>query len=89
MTKPLSTAGSGSGAGGAGTACEGIGVGGPTTGSGIEGVDSDGGGVYIGGAPVSAAGAPHANDLNSSDATSPVDVPGNGAGVSGFAADGS
>src|SRR4051812_49600034 len=86
------SSGTGAGAGGAGIACEGIGVGGPTTGSGIDGVDSDGGGVYIGGAacaPVSCAGWPQAKDLNSSDAVPSMCVLWNGAGVSGLEAAGS
>ena len=70
-------------------ACEGIGVGGPTIGSGIDGVASDGGGVHIGGAadePPVSTGAPQAKDLNSSEALAAVTlVPGNGAGVSGLA----
>ena len=74
---------------GAGMACEGIGVGGPTIGSGIDGVASDGGGVHIGGAadePPVSTGAPQAKDLNSSEASPPLTlVPWNGAGVSGLA----
>jgi hypothetical protein len=54
-------------------------------------VAADGGGVHIGGEaagvpPVSPEGAPHANDLNSAEASPPLTlVPWNGAGVSGFA----
>ncbi len=90
VTKPVTPEGSSSSGSGAGMACEGIGVGGPTIGSGIDGVASDGGGVHIGGAagepPVSDRGAPQANDLNSSEASPPLTlVPWNGAGVSGLA----
>ena len=96
VTKPVvpvgssSSTGSGAGGGvGAGMACEGIGVGGPTIGSGIDGVASDGGGVHIGGAadePPVSTGAPQAKDLNSSEASPPLTlVPWNGAGVSGLA----
>src|SRR3954447_3816956 len=79
VTKPVSPSGSSSGSGatlGDGIACEGIGVGGPTTGSGVEGADRGGGGFHIGGAaglpPVSPVGAPQAKDLNSSEASLPL-----------------